>query len=356
MQVQWWKFFLFYAKKKQKTFIRLEPPPEPCGLIDGADAAAAIDAGLALPLAGGPMAFTLVRTGGRILPVTDIAPTDLATLTAPPPAWAGLTGPRPWVMGVLNVTPDSFSDGGQHTNASAIAAGLAMAEAGADLVDVGGESTRPGAPPVSPAQEQDRILPVIAALASAGVAVSVDTRNAATMRAALAAGARMVNDVSGLTHDPDSPATIAAAGCPVLLMHMRHTPADMTRLARYDDVAREVTQELAARIDAAIAAGIDRTRIAVDPGIGFAKTGEHNLALLPRLAMLLNLGCPIVVGVSRKGFIGKLSGEPIPARRVGGSLAAGLHAVAHGAAMLRVHDVPETVQAIRVWRRLASIG
>jgi dihydropteroate synthase len=176
------------------------------------------------------------------------------------------------------------------------------------------------------------------------------------MRAALAAGARVVNDVSGLTHDPDSPATVAAAGCPVVLMHMRHTPADMTRLAHYDDVATEVTTELAARIETAVAAGIDRARIAVDPGIGFAKTADHNLALLPRLGMLLNLGCPIVVGVSRKGFIGRLSGEPIPARRVGGSLAAALHALAHGAAILRVHDVPETVQAIRVWRRLASIG
>ena len=260
-------------------------------------------------------------------------------------------------MGILNATPDSFSDGGRHNgHAAAIAAGRAMHEAGAAIIDVGGESTRPGAPPVSPAEEQHRILPVIRALASAGIVVSVDTRNAATMAAALDEGARIVNDVSALSHDPAALELVAVRRCPVVLMHMRGTPATMAGLAHYTDVAVEVTLELAARVEAAVAAGIDRAAIAVDPGIGFAKTAAHNLALLPRLALLANLGCPILAGVSRKGFIGQLAGEPDPLRRVAGSVAAGLHAMLHGAAILRVHDVAETVQAVRVWRGLAALS
>jgi dihydropteroate synthase len=258
-------------------------------------------------------------------------------------------------MGVLNVTPDSFSDGGRHLDpARAIAAGLAMAEAGAALVDVGGETTRPRAAPTPPEEERRRILPVIRALAAHGVAVSVDTRNAATMAAALDAGARVVNDVSALAHDPDAARVVAGAGCPVVLMHMRGTPATMHEHASYADVAQEVARELALSIEAAEAAGIARAAIAIDPGIGFAKMAADNLALLPRLPLLLGLGRPLVVGVSRKRFIGTLAGEPAPARRLPGSLAAALHAAGHGAAMLRVHDVAETVQALRVWRALAS--
>jgi dihydropteroate synthase len=260
-------------------------------------------------------------------------------------------------MGVLNITPDSFSDAGDFADpARAIEAGLAMAAAGADLVDVGGESVRPGAQATSPEGERERVVPVVRALAAQGVVVSIDTRNAATMAAALDAGARIVNDVSALTHDPAAAGFVAARLCPVVLMHMRHDPATMTALARYDDVALEVTQELAARLAAAEAAGISRASIAVDPGVGFAKTADHNLALLPRLTVLLNLGCPVVVGVSRKGFIGRLSGERTPRRRGPGSIAAGLYAALHGAAVLRVHDVAETVQAARVWRGLIGLG
>ena len=295
----------------------------------------AVAAGVALPLAGGPLAFSLVRVAGRIVPV-DRVPADyaeaLARVSARPPEWAGLGLLRPLVMGVLNVTPDSFTGDGI-VGEAAIEAGLAMAAAGADLVDVGGESTRPKSLPTPAEVECERVVPLVRALAAQGVVVSVDTRNAATMAAALDAGARIVNDVSALTHDAAAAALVAARGCPVVLMHMRHEPATMTALARYHDVALEVAQELAERVAAAEAAGIARQAIAVDPGVGFAKTADHNLALLPRLTVLLNLGCPVVVGVSRKGFIGRLSGERTPGRRGPGSIAAGLRTRAlHGAA------------------------
>ena len=270
--------------------------------------------------------------------------------------WAGI-GRFPAVMGVLNVTPDSFSDGGRFADGqAAVAAGLAMWAEGADIVDVGGETTRPGSAPTDPAEEARRVVPVVAGLAAAGVRVSVDTRNADTMRAALDAGAAIVNDVSALTHDPAAAAVVAQAGCAVVLMHMRHTPATMTKLAHYDDIAAEVKAELGARMAAALAVGVARDAIALDPGIGFAKTADDNLKLLPRLEELLDLGRPLVVGVSRKGFIGKLSGVAAPAQRLAGSLAAGLFAVSHGAAVLRVHDVAATVQALAVWRALAGSG
>jgi dihydropteroate synthase len=274
--------------------------------------------------------------------------------TAPPAPWAGLTLDRPRIMGVLNVTPDSFSDGGRTDPAAAIAAGLALHADGADIVDVGGESTRPGAAPTSPEAERARILPVIRALAAAGVAISVDTRHAATMAAALDAGAAIVNDVTALTNDPEAAAVVAARRCPVILMHMRGTPATMMGLARYHDVAAEVTAELAARVAEAEQAGIRRDAIAIDPGFGFAKHPPHSLALLRGLSELASLGLPIIAGVSRKGFIGATSGESDPARRFPGSIAAGLFALAQGAVVLRVHDVKETVQAVRVWHELAG--
>ena len=340
---------------------------EPLGLIDGPAATQAIQAGKAAPLSGGPIAFTLVRLigDGQIVPIDQIPalynPALVRICAAPATwagaAWAGLAAGRKCVMGILNVTPDSFSDGGDHLDQGrAVAAGLAMWAGGAEIVDVGGESTRPGARLVEPSQEQARVVPVIRALADQGVVVSIDSRNAATMRAALDAGARIVNDISGLRHDPAAAGVVAQAGCPVVLMHMRHDPASMTALAHYDDVAVEVTRELAAHVAAAEAAGIERGRIAVDPGIGFAKNQSHNIALLPRLALLANLGCPIVVGVSRKRFIGGLSGATDPRRRLAGSLAAAVLALSHGATILRVHDVAETIQAVRVWEGLTSVN
>lgn len=258
-------------------------------------------------------------------------------------------------MGVLNVTPDSFSDGGEFLDPNAaVAAGLAMAEAGADVIDVGGESTRPRSQPTTPGVEQARVLPVIRGLAAAGLLVSVDTRHASTIAAALDAGARIVNDVSGLAFDPASPALVAARGCPVVLMHMRGTPASMHGEASYDDVVADVSRELAERIAAAERAGISRDAIAIDPGIGFAKKAAQSMELLRRLPELASLGCPILVGVSRKSFLAGPTGEADPRHRLPGSLAAGLFALSRGAALLRVHDVAETVQAIRVWQALSA--
>jgi dihydropteroate synthase len=274
---------------------------------------------------------------------------------APPPPWAGHTLDRPRVMGILNVTPDSFSDGGRYQHPQhAIEAGQAMHAAGADIIDIGGESTRPGAPPVPPEDEQARVLPVIRGLARAGISISIDTRNAATMAAALDAGAAIVNDVSALTHDPAAAALVAARRCPVILMHMRGDPATMNARAVYTDIAREVAAELADRIAAAEAAGIARDAIAIDPGIGFAKLAPHSLELLRRLPELAALGRPILIGVSRKSFIGRLGEESDPQRRFPGSIAAGLFALSRGAHILRVHDVAETVQAIKLWSALTQ--
>ncbi len=258
-------------------------------------------------------------------------------------------------MAILNVTPDSFSDGGAYADVqAAITAGLALRDAGADIVDVGGESTRPNAALVTPEQERARILPVIRALAAAGVAVSVDTRNAATMAAALDAGARIVNDVSALAHDPDAAPLLARHDCAVVLMHMRGDPATMGSHAIYTDVVAEVADELGARVAAAERAGIARARIAVDPGFGFAKRPAHSLALLCGLPALSALGLPILVGVSRKGFIGHLSATATPRERDAASLAAGLFALSRGAAILRVHDVAGTCRALRVWNALTG--
>jgi dihydropteroate synthase len=258
-------------------------------------------------------------------------------------------------MGVLNITPDSFSDAGEFLDPDrAIAAGLAMAAAGADIIDVGGESTRPQARPTSQAAEKNRILPVIWGLAAAGLRVSVDTRHAATMAAALDAGATVVNDIYALGFDPSAAPLVAARGCPVVLMHMRGTPTDMYAEARYDDVVADVTRELGHRIEAAVGAGIARDQIVIDPGIGFAKTAEQSLELLRRLPELGSLGRPILVGVSRKSFLGVVTGENNPRRRLPASLAAGLFALSRGASILRVHDVPETLQAIRTWHTLAQ--
>ena len=329
-------------------------PPEPLGLLHGPDARAAIEAGVAAPLAGGSVGFTLVRYAGQVVPVTDAPREIVGRLCAALPDWAGL-GAGPLVMGVLNVTPDSFSDGGRHRDpGQAIDAGLRMLADGADVLDVGGESTRPGSQPISAAEEQTRVLPVIATLARQGAVVSIDTRNAGTMERALDAGARIVNDVTALAHDPAARPLVAARGCPVVLMHMRGTPATMSRHAVYDDVVAEVLAELQTRVENAETAGVRRADIMIDPGFGFAKNAGHNLQLMRRLPVLLGLGCPLLVGISRKATIGSLSGEPNPELRAAGSVAAALFALEHGARMVRVHDVAETVQAIRVWRGLAA--
>ncbi len=322
------------------------------------------EAGPALPFLGGPAGFLaarLIEDGAEagIVPAAAIPPAWrglLPALTEPRWPWAGLAphpDGRPWVMGIVNATPDSFSGDGLEDPGAAVARGEAMLAAGADLLDIGGESTRPGSDPVSATEEARRILPVIRALAPRA-AVSVDTRNARTMAAALEAGARIVNDVSALRHDPDAARVVAGSGAPVVLMHMRGLdPRTMQQDPCYADVALEVARFLRDRIAAAEAAGIPCDRIALDPGIGFGKTMAHNLALLDRLPLLAGLGRPLLVGVSRKGFVGRLSGVAEGgAARMPGSLAAALFAASRGAAILRVHDVAATVQALRVWSAL----
>lgn len=258
---------------------------------------------------------------------------------------------RPRVMGVLNVTPDSFSDGGRFLDpARAIAHGRAMLADGADLVDVGGESTRPGAAPVDEATELARVVPVVEALARDGALVSVDTSTPAVMRAAVAAGAAMINDVRALAR-PGALEAAAASGAAVCLMHMQGAPATMQAGPRYDDVAAEIAAFLAARAAACVAAGIARERIALDPGFGFGKTLAHNLALARGLGEIVALGHPVLVGVSRKSMLGAITGRGTDDRLAAG-LAAALFLAGRGAAIVRTHDVRETVDALAVWRAM----
>jgi dihydropteroate synthase len=254
---------------------------------------------------------------------------------------------RTYLMGVVNVTPDSFSDGGAWAEGNAaLARGLKLVADGADLVDVGGESTRPGAVPVSAREESARVVPVVRALA-AGAIVSVDTYKATVAAAALDAGAELVNDISGGALDPDMLRVVARHGAYVILGHLRGTPADMSARARYDDVVREVVAELAQRIEAATAAGVARERVLVDPGLGFAKSAEHNVALLANLDAVAALGCPVVVGASRKSFLGKLTGREVNERELA-TAAADTAAVLHGAHVVRVHDVAAQRDAVLV--------
>jgi len=260
---------------------------------------------------------------------------------------------QPQVMGIVNATPDSFSDGGLFADANAAAeAGADMASQGAAIIDVGGESTRPGAKPVWEGEEIERIGPIIRQLTAGGAAVSIDTRKADVMTAALEAGARLINDVSALTYDDRSANIVAAAGAPVVLMHHKGKPETMQDDPRYDDVLVEIYQWFEDRIAAAVEAGIARDKILIDPGFGFGKNVAHNLELMNGLALFHSLGCPIVVGASRKRTIGALSGEAPSDKRLGGSIAFALKAAEQGAQIVRVHDVFETVQALRIWRGL----
>jgi dihydropteroate synthase len=347
----------------------------PFGIIEGDAAQAAVEGGWALPLRGGGSAFTGCEIWQRrpqgidreLLPAaglsgwlqrqpgeTGAAAARLRDHLIAPSSWPdGLPPRRSLLMGVVNVTPDSFSDGGQFLDpAAAVAHGLRLHGEGADIVDVGGESTRPGAGAVSAEEEIRRVVPVVEALARADVLVSIDTRRAAVMRAALAAGARMINDISGLRHDPEALATAGASGLPVVLMHSQGEPATMQFQPTYERAPLDVFDHLAARVQAWTDAGYDRARLIVDPGIGFGKTIEHNLEILSQLALYLGLGLPVLLGVSRKSFIGRLAGGAPPAERLPGSLAAALRGVAAGVAILRVHDVAATQQALAVWQAL----
>ncbi|MGR3723771.1 dihydropteroate synthase [Abyssibius alkaniclasticus] len=311
-------------------------------------------------LGGGPLWFDHAELLSRDAPprrvtLADIPADSLARLTTPRPDICGLSQSRPVIMGILNVTPDSFSDGGRHFALNAaLDAAQAMAENGADILDIGGESTRPGAAPVSEDEELGRIIPVIAALREQGFSlpISVDTRKANIARAALAAGANLVNDVAALGYDADMPATIAAARAPVCLMHALGDPRTMQQDPRYDDVLLDVYDFLETRMELAAAAGIPRSAILADPGIGFGKTLDHNLALIRGLALFHMLGCPLLLGTSRKRFIGTIGGVEAPAQRVPGSLATALAGLDQGVQWLRVHDVAETRQAVALWRAI----
>ena len=303
-------------------------------------------------LAGGWCWFDRVEVLSRSAPPHVVAAGDvpaevLARLTTPPAPMAGLTFDAPRLMGILNVTPDSFSDGGRFIGTDAALAQVRVM-ADADILDIGGESTRPGAVLVDVATEITRTAPVIAAIRAAGIAkpISIDTRKAGVVQAG---GADIVNDVSALTYDPDMADVVAAAGCPIILMHAQGTPQTMQADPRYDDVLLDVYDWLAARIAVAEGAGIARNRIAIDPGIGFGKTVPHNLALLQRLSLFHSLGCPVLLGASRKRFIGTISRADAADARMPGSVAVALAGIAQGVQMIRVHDVSETRQAMRLW-------
>lgn len=265
---------------------------------------------------------------------------------------------RPCVMGILNVTPDSFSDGGAFIRRDqAVMRARQIWESGADIIDIGAESTRPGAPAISASEEMERLLPVVeAVMAAVPLPVSIDTYKASVMREAWSLGAGLMNDVTALRGDPDSLALLAELQIPVCLMHMRGTPRNMQGQTRYTDLLGEVQDFFRERISACEAAGIQREQLLLDPGLGFAKDLQGNCLLLQNLEDLQTWGIPILVGVSRKSMIGTLSGVSEAARRLGGSIAAALWAVAHGAQVLRVHDVAETVQAIRVWTGIQEQG
>ena len=265
------------------------------------------------------------------------------------PSFAGLSLDKPRLFGVINVTPDSFSDGGEVLALSeALKRGRAMFDDGADILDVGGEPPRPGAEPVSAEEERARVVPVVKGLSEMGALVSIDTRRAEVMAAAIDAGAGIVNDVTALTGDQDSLGLVADKGVPVVLMHMQGEPGSMQENPQYENAAKDVFGTLKARFEVCEEAGILRHRIAVDPGIGFGKTVDHNLEILNRLDIYRGLSLPVLLGVSRKSFIAKLSCGEAPKDRVPGSLAAVLAAWAQGVRMFRVHDVAETRQALAV--------
>jgi dihydropteroate synthase len=295
-------------------------------------------------------------TRRSVRPSGELASGLLGRLQQPRAPIAGLTLDRPRIMGIVNVTPDSFSDGGRWLDPeAAIAHGARLEADGADILDIGGESTRPGAEPVSLDEELRRVIPVIAGLAKAvRVPISVDTRNAEVIQCAAEAGARLINDVAALGYDPNSLRVAAGSGLPVVLMHAQGDPRTMQQDPRYDDVVLDVYDWLEARIAVCEAEGIGRERIIVDPGIGFGKTVQHNLALLASLSILHGLGCPILLGASRKSFIGRLSGGAPAAERMPGSIAAHLAGAAQGVQILRVHDVAAMRQALALWEAVGT--
>lgn len=305
-------------------------------------------------LAGGWTGFSsfeLLERGTAARVVQDAPPEVIGALTAPRPPVLGLSMDAPRIMGIVNVTPDSFSDGGRWNEDGGIAHGRALIAEGAHILDIGGESTRPGAAAVPVPEEIARTRPAIGAL-SREAAVSVDTRKAEVARAAVAAGAGLVNDVSGFDFDPGMAAAAAETGAAVCLMHARGLPENMQDDPRYGDVLLDVYDALAERIARAEAAGVPRDRIVIDPGIGFGKTLEHNLAILRRISLYHGLGVPVLLGASRKRFVGTLGGTETAAQRDPGSLAVTLAAAQQGIQIHRVHDVAGTRQGLALWQAI----
>jgi dihydropteroate synthase len=363
------------------TLPRTWPPDarlhlQPVGLLRGEAATAMTALGKARPLAGGPLAFPaceirIARNGRDARAIGDLAEIEAWIASADPASQrrAGLLldrlgSPRPWasgpprLMGIVNVTPDSFSDGGEHLDvAAAIAHALALAEAGATILDVGGESTRPGAEPVAVETELARVAPVLERLAAErrnrpGLLLSIDTRRALVMRQALALGIDIINDISALGDDPESLALAATTRAQIVLMHKQGEPASMNIAPSYDDVVRDVFDQLERRIEVCLGAGIERSRLIVDPGIGFGKRSAENLALLRALPLYHGLGCPLLLGISRKGLIPGVQKRLAPKERLPGSLAAAFHAFEQGVQLLRVHDVAETRQVVDLWTQI----
>jgi dihydropteroate synthase len=339
----------------------------PAGFLSGDEASQAVAAKQACWLAGEALAFSHVITLDRqpdgsaarqpldLGQAMQLYPAELARLAQAPRPWAGFDLKRPVIMGIINVTPDSFSDGGDHAETTnAIAFGEALLAAGADILDIGGESTRPGAAPVSAAEEIRRVVPVIRELAEKGAVVSIDTRHAEVMSAVVAAGARIINDVTALTGDPKSELVAAQSGADLVLMHMQGEPQTMQKEPHYADVTLDLLDYFTARLANLERLGVPRSRISLDPGIGFGKNDRHNMQLMREMAAFHCFGCPLTLGVSRKSFVGRLSRHEKPKERMPGSLSAGLAGLDRGIQVLRVHDVAETYQAIAIWRALRS--
>ncbi len=326
----------------------------PLGLCYGSDAEQLVAQCRAGRLGGSAaIGFTLVERITRdgksvsreIVPYTDA----FQAIEAARGEFAGVALDTPKIMGIVNVTPDSFSDGGQHGTAETGALhGMALAAQGAQILDIGGESTRPGSDAVSVEEELSRVIPAVKRLSDAGHVVSVDTRKPFVMREAVKAGAAIINDVSALQHDPESLRAVAELRVPVVLMHAQGDPRTMQLNPHYDDVALDVYDQLEQRILACVQAGIPRSRIAIDPGIGFGKTFRHNVEILNQITLFHGLGVVVLVGLSRKGFVGALTGEKNAGNRVHGSVGGAVQAALNGVHVLRVHDVKATVEALAV--------
>jgi dihydropteroate synthase len=337
----------------------------PTGFLHNDSARLAVGEKMAAFIGGGQTAFCmveLIEKGGQgsVRTFADLRQSRdkkiralLKNITSPRNNVAGITMDKPRIVGIVNVTPDSFSDGGDFFDPEkAVKHGEELIAAGADILDVGGESTRPGAASVVLENELYRVLPVIGQLKKANIPISVDTRKAVVMARAFADGARMINDVSALTHDPDAPAVAARSKAHVILMHARGSPENMQDDPQYEYVLTDIYDYLAKRIKACITAGIDCKKIIIDPGIGFGKTLEHNLQILRGVSIFHGLGVPVMLGTSRKRFIGEISGEKAPKSRDAGSLATMIAGVRQGVQLLRVHNVLQTRQAVDIYTNI----